>query len=134
MFLRRLYLFFLTPLPVAIQEFEHDRKLRILREEKIKAQLFEHEHEVAEKFEHQLQMREARYAAVRKVLEENVKLRDKSEERFQQFFEKEIHKLHNDVSLESDVREREDDEIVEALNRYTVKLQSSLKIINSTDM
>jgi len=79
-------------------------------------------------------MREARYAAVRKILEENVKLRDKSEERFQHFFEKEIHKLHNDVSLESVVREREDDEIVEALNRYTVKLQSSLKIINSTDM
>ena len=29
---------------------------------------------------------------------------------------------------------REDDEIVEALNRYTVKLQASLTIINSTDM
>ena len=28
---------------------------------------------------------------------------------------------------------REDDEIVEALNRYTAKLQSSLQIINSTD-
>lgn len=31
-------------------------------------------------------------------------------------------------------REREDDEIVEALNRYTVKLQNSLQIINSTEM
>lgn len=32
------------------------------------------------------------------------------------------------------IREREDDEIVEALNKYTVKLQTSLKLINSTDM
>ena len=31
------------------------------------------------------------------------------------------------------MREREDDEIVEALNQYTLKLQSSLKIVNSTD-
>ena len=31
------------------------------------------------------------------------------------------------------VREREDDEIVEALNRYTIKLQNSLKLINSTE-
>lgn len=32
------------------------------------------------------------------------------------------------------VREREDDEIIEALNRYTLKLQNSLKVVNSTDM
>jgi hypothetical protein len=31
------------------------------------------------------------------------------------------------------VREREDDEIVETLNRYTLKLQQSLQIINSAD-
>lgn len=139
------------------EEFEIDRRLRLEREEKIKLQLTEHEHEVSGKFEYQLQMREARYQAVRKVLEENVKLREKAgqlslssflnslyhffynhtvntEERFQQFFEREVHKLYNDVSIETEIREREDDEIVEALNRYTVKLQASLKIINSTDM
>ncbi len=32
------------------------------------------------------------------------------------------------------VRAREDDEIVEALNRYTLKLQASLRVVNSTDM
>lgn len=30
-------------------------------------------------------------------------------------------------------REREDDEIIEALNRYTQKLQESLKVITSPD-
>lgn len=79
------------------------------------------------------QSREARYSALKVVLEDNIKLRDRAEERFQSFFEREVHRLHNDVRQESEVREREDDEIVEALNRYTIKLQSSLKLINSTD-
>jgi hypothetical protein len=107
--------------------------------------------------------REARYGAVRAILEDNIKLRDKAEDRFQSFFEREVHRLHNDVRTESEViyrdmlcfscmepcmtfwiflvclftrqvREREDDEIIEALNRYTLKLQNSLKIVNSTDM
>lgn len=30
-------------------------------------------------------------------------------------------------------REREDDEIIEALNRYTAKLQDSLKVISGPD-
>ena len=71
---------------------------------------------------------------MRSILEDNIKLRDKAEERFQSFFEREIHRLHNDVRKESEVREREDDEIIEALNRYTLKLQNSLKVVNSTDM
>ena len=79
------------------------------------------------------QSRESRYAAVRAILEDNIKLRDKAEERFQTYFEREVHQLHNDVRTASEVREREDDEIVEALNRYTMKLQNSLKIINSTE-
>jgi hypothetical protein len=68
------------------------------------------------------------------VLEDNIKLRDKSETRFQEFFERELNKLRNDFRAESEVREREDDEIIEALNRYTIKLQNSLKVVNSTDM
>lgn len=116
------------------EEFEHDRKLRLQREEKLVVQLSNQEQDVLEKFDDQIETREARYNAIRKILEENVKLRDKAEERFQSFFEREIHTLHNQVREEVEVREREDDEIVEALNRYTRKLQESLKIINATDM
>ena len=49
-------------------------------------------------------MRESRYIAVRHILEDNIKLRDKAEERFQTFFEREIHNIHNDVRAESEVR------------------------------
>lgn len=115
-------------------EFEKDRVARLQREEKLVMQLSQQEQVTNEKFDAQIRMREDRYAGIRKILEQNIKLRDKAEERFQQFFEKEVHQLHNDVRTECEVREREDDEIVEALNRYTMKLQKSLYIINSTNM
>ena len=107
---------------------------RLQREEKLVMQLSNQEQDTLEKFDSQIKMREERYAAVRKILEQNVKIRDRAEARFQQFFEKEVNQLHNDVRNEVEIREREDDEIVEALNRYTMKLQKSLYIINSTNM
>jgi hypothetical protein len=114
-------------------EFDKDKEMRLQREEVMVKQLTDHEHEVSEKFEVQIGVREARYQELKLVLEENIKLRDRSESRFQNFFEKEVHKLYDDVQSEVEVREREDDEIMQALNRYTLKLQNSLKIINSTD-
>lgn len=115
------------------EEFDRDRELRLQRDAQMVKQLTDHEHVASEMFEEQIQAREARYSALKVILEDNIKLRDTAEERFQSFFEKEVHKLHNAVREESEVREREDDEIVEAMNRYTIKLQSSLKLINSTD-
>ena len=57
----------------------------------------------------------------------------KRDERFQKYVQEEIANLRNALSQESQVREREDDELVEALNRYAEKLQSSLKLVNSTE-
>jgi len=114
--------------------FERDRELRLIREAQIVKQLTDHEHEVSERFESQISTRESRYLAIKNVLEDNIKLRDKAAERFQTFFEREVHQLHNEVTKEIMLREREDDEIVEALNRYTLKLQTSLKVLNSTEM
>ena len=115
-------------------EFVKDQELRLSREEELMRQLSEHEHEVDVKFAEQTDKRETLYQAVRVILEDQIKLRDKAEERFQTFFEREIYQIHNSLQTETIVREREDDEIVEALNRYTIKLQTSLQIINATDM
>ena len=115
-------------------EFETDRADRLTREEAIVKRLTDHEHHVGEHFEKQIESREHQYSAVRGMLEKNIKLREKAEEKFQSFFEREISKLQNDLRVESEVREREDDEIIEALNRYTQKLQTSLRVINSTEM
>ena len=78
--------------------------------------------------------RQKLYENVKAILDDNIKLKNKSAERFQSFYEKETYKLNNDVINESNIREHDDDEIVDTLNKYTVKLQGSLKIINSTDM
>ena len=115
-------------------EFVKDQDRRLHREEELVRQLTDHEQEVSVKFSDQVEKRESLYQTVRVILEDNIKMRDKAEERFQSFFEKEIHQLHNTLGREKEVREREDDEIVEALNRYTIKLQTSLQIINSTEM
>lgn len=115
-------------------EFDEDRRMRLEREEVIVKQLTDHEQEAAAAFQKQIETREARYLAIRATLDDNIKLRDKSEARFQAFFEKEVSRLRNEYRTEAEVREREDDEIVEALNRYTLKLQTSLKVVNSTDM
>lgn len=63
----------------------------------------------------------------------NEKSRIKADGKFQNVIKEELQSLHNQIAIECQVREREDDEIVEALNRYTAKLQSSLQIINSTN-
>lgn len=115
-------------------EFDEDRKLRLEREEVIVKQLTDHEQEVSERFQQQIESREQRYNTIKAMLEDNIRLRDKSETKFQGFFEREVNKLRNDFRVEAEAREREDDEIIEALNRYTIKLQNSLKVVNSTDM
>lgn len=115
-------------------EFEEDRRLRLDREAVIVKQLTDHEQEVSASFEKQIESRESKYQNVRSILEENIKLRDKAETRFQTLFEREINRLQNEYQKETAIREREDDEIIEALNRYTLKLQNSLKVVNSTDM
>ena len=115
-------------------EFVKDQKLRVLREEELQRQLIVHEKEVDSKFVEQTDKRETLYLAVRKILEDQIKLRDKAEERFQAFFERELYQLHDMLRVEKELREREDDEIVDALNKYTIKLQTSLNIINATNL
>lgn len=113
---------------------EKDRASRLQREASIVKQLTDHEHEVAKTFGDATTARERRYAKIKKLLEDNIRLRSKAEERFELMMEQDLNALKNQLRLERETREREDDDIVEALNRYTTKLQASLKILNSTDM
>ena len=87
-------------------------------------QLTDHEQEVSERFEQQIvskypsdqhysvelisgncyqESRESRYIAVRSLLEDNIKLRERSETRFQTYFEKEVSRLRNEYFKEAEV-------------------------------
>ncbi|CAM9476945.1 unnamed protein product [Ectocarpus sp. 6 AP-2014] len=115
-------------------KFEAERMSRLEREGRILKQLADHEQEVATDFETERTSRENTYADLRRILDENVRSRMKGDEKFQSFVREELADLKNAVSLERQTRERDDGEIVDALNRYTSKLQSSLKIINSSEI
>ncbi|CAN0296678.1 unnamed protein product [Pylaiella littoralis] len=115
-------------------KFEAERISRLEREGRILKQLADHEQEVATDFESERTSRENTYADLRRILDENVRSRMKGDEKFQSFVREELAALRNMVSLERQTRERDDGEIVDALNRYTSKLQSSLKIINSSEV
>ena len=54
-------------------------------------------------------------------------------QRFRSVINAELAKLHNVLDDEAEVREQEDDEVVETLSAYTKKLQQSLHIINSIE-
>ena len=115
------------------EEFNVEKRERLEREGRVEKLLDDHEHEVASKFEVERTEREAKYTDLQRIIETNEKSRIKADGKFQVVVREEIQSVHNLITIEAQVREREDDEIVEALNRYTAKLQTSLTIINSTN-
>jgi hypothetical protein len=68
---------------------------------------------------------------VQSALEQFMQARGRADEKFQAFVGEELAGLKAEMAREAQARVREDDEIIEALGRYTSKLQLSLKIINS---
>ena len=74
--------------------------------------------------------REGTAARIQKMLNENIESRDQAVQSFQTYVSKEMSELRNEVEEESQIRGREDDEILEALSRFTAKLQTSLKVLN----
>lgn len=113
--------------------FEAERQDRLRREGKIAADLAAHETETKESFEHERGLREKVYLELKTKLDDAVRTRTKADEKFQSFVSEEIASIRNAIRKEEELREQEDDEIVETLNRYTQKLQASLQIINSSD-
>jgi SF-assemblin/beta giardin len=113
--------------------FDEERRSRLEREGGILKQLADHEVLVDRDMESERGSREATTADLRRVLEEHIRSRNKGDEKFQAMVAEELAALRNAVQSEQITRERDDNEIVDALNRYTTKLQTSLRIINSTE-
>lgn len=113
--------------------FEAEKKSRLERESKIASNLATHEAETKESFEGERSKREKVYLELKTKLDDAIRSRTKADEKFQSFVSEEIASIKNAIRKEEEVREQEDDEIVETLNRYAQKLQASLQIINSSD-
>jgi len=113
--------------------FEEECAARAEREAAIKAEMNEHENHVGVKFKEENVAREVVIARLQKELEENIDCRRVSDKHFADFITAEVKTAKANLTNECAMRETEDDQIEEALSRYTNKLQSSLHIINSTD-
>ena len=75
--------------------------------------------------------RENAYVEIRTQLEDGQKVHAKKDEKFKSLVDAEVARLKNAIVIESHAREREDDELADAMNLYIDKLQGSLKTVNS---
>lgn len=114
------------------EEFSIERRERLTREGRIMKQLTDHAHEMRNAWEEESRKREECVQELRGRLEEHENNRAKADEGFESLITRELEALRNDVKVEKMERMNEDDEIVEALNRYTENLQNSLSALTMT--
>jgi hypothetical protein len=114
-------------------EFFEEVVERKKREAEILREMQQFKEETTLNFSEEVEARKKKYEVLSDELAETIKNKKYCDDKFEEFTEEEIVKLKDALHLECETRENEDDEIVDALNGYTVKLQSSLQIINDAD-
>jgi len=114
-----------------IDEFSVERKDRLNREGRIMKQLTDHAELLSTQWNEERRSREESVSILTEKLDENDRNRSEADANFSSLVEREVEKLREEIDKESKERTIEDDEIVEALNRYTEHLQNSLSVIST---
>lgn len=114
-------------------EFSTEKRDRLNREGRILKQLHDFESHVNSSLEDVTTERDEMVQNLRSRMEERYQQQKAADSRFQKLIESELGALKLDIKQEISERKKEDDEIVEALNRYTKNLQSSLAVISSVE-
>lgn len=115
-------------------DFAEEKRRRAAKEAEILEILADSEHNTATKFDEIRDIRQNCTLDLRSKFDAYQKRSMRQEEKFMALFATEMADLKNAINMESLTREREDDEMVEALNRYAAQLQKSLLIINDRDV
>lgn len=115
------------------KKFEEEQEYRRKQEVAMTERLAAHEQYVRDRFEKEKTDREKKISSLWLTLDSHAKGRSKNDFEMNKLITEEMAVLKNDLTSEIKLREKEDDEIVIAIQKYTQKLQTSLKIINSTD-
>lgn len=113
-------------------EFNAERRDRLGREGSIMKHLQDHAEEMRTTWQGQAQNREQCVDELRSRLYEHENNRAQADQGFETLITRELEALRIDVEKERLERMTEDDEIVEALNRYTENLQNSLSALSMT--
>ena len=115
-----------TMLQTFQKEFTTERRDRLTREGRIMKQLTDQAKNMSQQWNQEIAQREETVLALKERLTSHEQHRAKADQEFETLIEKELKALRMDVEREVQERKMEDDEIVEALNRYTDNLQASL--------
>ncbi len=111
-------------------EFSIERRDRLTREGRIMKQLTDHAQDLTQKWDNEKAERLKDADDLKSRLEHHENNRAQADHDFESLISTELKSLRSDLTQESMERKVEDDEIVEALNRYTANLQKSLAMLD----
>ncbi len=114
------------------EEFATERRDRLAREGQIMKQLSDHANEMRSTWQSESTRREECVQELSRRLDEHESNRAQADEGFENLIARELEALRGDIEREKAERMMEDDEIVDALNRYTENLQLSLSTLSMT--
>lgn len=113
------------------QEQDTERKARLRREGSLLQQVENHAKEFEDRWNAERKEREERLEALEKTMALRESKRSREEQSFQTRVNDELEALRAEIELEVQERQTQDEDIVAALNRYTLQLQHSLSILSS---
>jgi transposase len=111
-------------------EFSVERRDRLTREGRIMKQLTDHAQDMTEKWQEESSERKRDADEIKSRLEHHENSRTMADNDYDSLISSELKSLKDELQQETVERKVEDDEIVEALNRYTDNLQKSLSMLD----
>lgn len=111
-------------------EFSVERRDRLTREGRIMKQLTDHAQDMTEKWQEESSERQRDADEIKSRLKHHENNRAQADNDYDSLISSELKLLRDELQQETMERKVEDDEIVEALNRYTENLQKSLSMLD----
>eukprot|EP00594_Rhizosolenia_setigera_P008110 CAMPEP_0178974152 /NCGR_PEP_ID=MMETSP0789-20121207/22258_1 /TAXON_ID=3005 /ORGANISM="Rhizosolenia setigera, Strain CCMP 1694" /LENGTH=256 /DNA_ID=CAMNT_0020662375 /DNA_START=36 /DNA_END=806 /DNA_ORIENTATION=+ len=115
------------------QDFFVEKQERLKREGRLMKQFHDYEESVEKRLIELKKERVDTVEELRTLLKKSEEERIKTQEKFENFLKEQLNLLTEQLETEIRERKEEDDDIVSALNRYTLNLQSSLSVLSSVD-
>jgi len=115
------------------KSFEQEKEERKKREQGIETDLVAQKDSTTHNFDDEGKDREGKFNTLFEQLSETTDDRTKRDDKFQSFVKEEIENLLRDLDNEREMRIGEDNDIVTALQRFSTRLQVSLKAVHSSD-
>lgn len=114
-------------------DVQQEKRDRFSREGLILKQIQDYESSIVGMIEQERNQRQTKLEFLRDILERNESGRVEADSRFATLIENELTGLKSQLLQEIQERQVEDDAIVDAMNRYISKLQSTLNVITSDE-